>query len=153
MPAEGWYYDYLQEVKFTGPDSSEIVWEWFPLDHLIQDHDPDKPNYGSIAEHPERIDINYSLRQSPPLHWFPYLNAIAYDPVLDQIMLTTRSHSELWLIDHSTTTEEAAGEKGDLLYRWGNPRAYGVNDPQGQQLLGRTTHTGSLEDTPEKATS
>ena len=136
VPAGGWYYDYLQEIKLTGPDRSEIVWEWFPLDHIIQDHDPDKPNYGSIAGHSERIDINYSLRQSPPLHWFPYLNAIDYDPVLDQIMLTTRSYGELWIIDHNTTTEEAASEKGDLLYRWGNPRAYGAGGPQDQQLFG-----------------
>lgn len=138
LSAEEWNYDYLREVKFTGPNSSETVWEWSPLDHLVQDHDPDKPNYGPIAEYPERIDINYILRrhiQGSWLYGLPYLNAIDYNQALDQIMLTSRIYSELWIIDHNTTTEEAAGEKGDLLYRWGNTRAYGVDNPQDQQLF------------------
>ena len=112
-----WRYDFLQEVKPTGPQSGEVVWEWSTLDHLVQDHDPTKPGYGSIAEHPERIDINYAN--------YSHINAIDYNPVLKQIMLSVRHFSELWIIDHNTTTEEAAGPKGDLLYRWGNPQAHG----------------------------
>ena len=117
-----WRYDFLQEVKPTGPQSGEVVWEWSTLDHLVQDHDPSKPGYGPIAEHPERIDINYT--------GYTYFNSIDYNPFLDQIMLSVRHFSELWIIDHSTTTEEAAGPKGDLLYRWGNPRAHDNEGPQ-----------------------
>src|SRR5690606_15913622 len=58
-------------------------------------------------------------------------NAIDYNPQLDQIMISTREFSELWIIDHSTTTAEAAGHTGgrsgkggDILYRYGNPAAY-----------------------------
>lgn len=50
-------------------------------------------------------------------------------------MLTVRNFSELWIIDHNTTTEEAAGPKGDLLYRWGNPRAHGNGGYEDQHLL------------------
>ncbi len=50
-------------------------------------------------------------------------------------MLSPRHYSELWVIDHSTTAEEAAGEKGDLLYRWGNPRAYRAGTVSDQQLF------------------
>jgi hypothetical protein len=46
------------------------------------------------------------------------------------------------VIDHSTTTAEAAGHSGgnsgkggDLLYRWGNPRAYNAGDADDQQLF------------------
>ena len=135
----GLQYDYIREVKPTGPSGGEIVWEWSVLDHLVQDHNPDKPNYGPIANHPGRIDINYTLRQSPTgsdlTHDWTHINTINYNPVLDQIMLSVRNYSELWIIDHHTTTEEAAGPKGDLLYRWGNPRAYGTGDYQNQKLF------------------
>ena len=138
VPRGEWIYDYLREVKPTGPNSGEIVWEWSTLDHLVQDHDPSKSNYGPIAERPGRIDINYSLHQIRSDFWdhdWTHINAIDYNPVLDQIMLSVRNFSELWIIDRNTTTEEAAGPKGDLLYRWGNPRAYGAGDYQDQQLF------------------
>ena len=135
------WYDYLVEVKPTGPNSGEVVWQWSVMDHLVQDNDPNKPNYGPIAEHPERIDINYTLHQQPLRRHFTYLNALDYNPALDQIMISARNYSELWIIDHNTTTEEAAGPKGDLLYRWGNPRAHGNGDYQDQQLFRQhTTH-------------
>lgn len=129
----GWLYDYLREIKPTGPDSGEVVWEWSTSDHLVQDHDPDKADYGPVAGHPGRIDINYNIRRSH--HRLFHVNSIDYDPVLDQIMLSSRNYSELWIIDHNTTTEEAAGTKGDLLYRWGNPQAYGAGGYQDQQLF------------------
>lgn len=131
----GLSYDYLIEVRPTGPSHGEIVWEWSMLDHLIQDHDPTKPNYGAIAENPGRIDINYNLSSwYNPADW-SHVNAVDYNPVLDQIMISVRNYSELWIIDHNTTTDEAAGEKGDLLYRWGNPRAYGVGSYEDQELF------------------
>lgn len=59
------------------------------------------------------------------------MNGIDYNPVLDQIALSTHNLNEWYIIDHSTTTAEAAtssggnsGKGGDLLYRWGNPAAY-----------------------------
>jgi hypothetical protein len=68
-----------------------------------------------------------------------HVNGIAYNADLDQIMISIHSFSEFWIIDHSTTTKEAAshaggkyGKGGDLLYRWGNPQAYrnGTNTDQ-----------------------
>ncbi len=137
---EGLDYDRLVEVKPTGSNGGEVVWEWSVWDHLIQDHDQDKENYGAVAEHPERIDINFILYQLynsemlGPGDW-THSNAIDYNPALDQIMLSPRHYGELWVIDHSITTEEAAGEKGDLLYRWGNPRAYRAGTVSDQQLF------------------
>jgi len=71
-----------------------------------------------------------------------HVNAVAYNADLDQIMLTVRSFNEFWIIDHSTTSAEAAGHTGgrsgkggDLLYRWGNPLAYGVGTKANQQLF------------------
>ena len=140
----------IVEARPTGPDSAEIVWEWSVFDHLIQDFDPNKPNYGVVAEHPERIDLNFGLAGAPCKHegtprayldWI-HANALDYNAELDQIMVTVRHFSEIWIIDHSVSAAEAArsvggnaGRGGDLLYRWGNPRAYGAGTPAYQRLF------------------
>jgi hypothetical protein len=117
------------EVQPTGPTTGTIVWEWKVWDHLVQDHDSSKANFGPVATQPERVDVNYDTTggKSDWLHF----NAIAYNAALDQIVVSSRTNSEIWIIDHSTTTSEAAGRTGgrwgkggDLLYRWGNPAAY-----------------------------
>lgn len=71
-----------------------------------------------------------------------HTNSVDYNAELDQIVLSVHSFSEIWIIDHGTTTAEAAGHNGgrygrggDLLYRWGNPRAYGAGDESDQQLF------------------
>lgn len=118
------------EVQPTRPKGGKIVWEWHVWDHLIQNRDRTKPNYGDPAAHPERIDVDCNGRPVPA--FWNHGNSIAYNAKLDQVMLSARGCSEIWVIDHSTTTAEAAGRSGgrsgkggDLLYRWGNPAAYG----------------------------
>ncbi|MEZ6061945.1 MAG: aryl-sulfate sulfotransferase [Planctomycetaceae bacterium] len=71
-----------------------------------------------------------------------HVNSVAYNPRLDQIMISVHEFSEVWILDHSTTTDEAAshsggksGKGGDLLYRWGNPRAYRSGTNTDQQLF------------------
>lgn len=63
-----------------------------------------------------------------------HINGIGYDPDNDLIFLSVNFYSEVWVIDHSTTTEIAAthsggnfGRGGDLIYRFGNPSAHGDN--------------------------
>ncbi len=129
--------DYIIEVQPTGPTTGSIVWEWHVWDHLVQDIDNTKANFGVVADHPELADINYvdpAITPNGEADWM-HSNAIDYNPELDQIMLSVRHFNELWIIDHTTTTAEAAGHTGgdsgkggDLLYRWGNPEAYGAGD-------------------------
>ena len=122
----------------------KIVWEWRVMDHLVQDFDQTKANFGNVAQHPALVDLNYTHR-TPRGHgvadWM-HLNAVDYNAKLDQIMLGVRTFDELWVIDHSTTTAEAAshsggrsGKGGDLLYRWGNPRAYRAGTAADQTLF------------------
>ena len=141
---KGIRHDYLVEVRPTGANGGEVVWEWSIWDHLVQDFDPSKPNYGVVAEHPELIDINFLLELwgKALLRDWTHTNAIDYNPELDQIMLSPRHFSELWIIDRSATVEEARGHSGgnggmggDLLYRWGNPQAYGHGDADDRRLF------------------
>jgi hypothetical protein len=224
--------DCLVEIKPTGKTTGEVVWEWRTWDHLVQDRDKTKPNYGNVSEHPELFDVNFihgeedqvtqmmatkdgrdklrtlgyigsgpatpddakkdaakkdgdkggdkkdaaksdadkkddvkkdadkkdadkkdgakagskddqasakpkdtqkkdqprGPRKEPD--WM-HVNAVDYNADLDQIVISSPHFSEIWIIDHSTTTAEAKGHTGgrrghggDILYRWGNPRAY-----------------------------
>jgi arylsulfotransferase ASST/type IX secretion system substrate protein len=107
-----------------------IVWEWKVWDHMVQDVDNAVDNYGVVSESPELININYILGNPNDEDWI-HINSIDYNEELDQILLSCHNFSEVWIIDHSTTTSEASGHSGgifnkggDLLYRWGNPQAY-----------------------------
>ncbi|MEW6199555.1 MAG: aryl-sulfate sulfotransferase [Planctomycetota bacterium] len=118
----------IVEIQPVGAAGGNVVWEWHLWDHLIQDVDPGKPNYGVVADHPELLDINYG---NPVGGDWMHANALDYNPELDQIIFSSHYMSELYIIDHSTTTAEAAGHTGgrsgmggDFLYRWGNPAVY-----------------------------
>jgi len=137
--------DHVVEVQPTGPTSGAIVWEWHLRDHLIQDNDPTKANFGVVEDHPERVDFNYVPGGGNPgrADW-NHVNSVDYNEALDQILLSPRTFDEVWVIDHSTTTAEAAGHSGgnsgkggDLLYRWGNPETYRAGDSGDQQLYGQ----------------
>ncbi|MEM6698455.1 MAG: aryl-sulfate sulfotransferase, partial [Bacteroidota bacterium] len=104
------------------PTLDSIVWQWSAWDHLVQNHDASKANFGQPSNHPELIDLNYDEHDGHP-DWL-HINAIDYNPILDQIVLSVPYFNEFWIIDHNTTAEEASGRQGDLLYRWGNPQAY-----------------------------
>jgi uncharacterized protein (TIGR03437 family) len=121
--------DAVVEIQPTRPKGGRIVWEWHVWDHLIQNYDRTRSNYGDPAAHPELIDPNASPRKIPA--FWNHMNSVDYNSQLDQILLSVRGNSEVWVIDHATTTAEAAshaggksGKGGDLLYRWGNPQMY-----------------------------
>lgn len=131
------------ELKPLGIDSAEIVWEWKLFDHLIQDFDDTQLNFGVVADHPELVDINYFPGAQNTPDWI-HLNSIDYNPELDQILVSSHRMCEVWVIDHSTTTLEAAGHGGgisgrggDLLYRWGNPQAYKRGGPSTKVFFGQ----------------
>jgi len=132
--------DHIIEVEPTEPKGGNIVWEWHVWDHVIQDFDTSKDNYGIVSEHPELININYP--EIPVPGDWNHINSIDYNKEFDQILLSARGMSEIWVIDHSTTKEEAEGHSGgrygrggDLLYRWGNPRVYHTGNKTDQKLF------------------
>jgi len=132
--------DAVIEIQRTGPKSGKIVWEWHVWDHLVQNFDSKRANYGDVAAHPELIDAHGSGRGLPS--FWNHMNSVAYSEKLDQIVLSVRGFNEVWVIDHGTTTREAAGHTGgkrgkggDLLYRWGNPASYKRGTSPDRQLF------------------
>ena len=122
---------HIIEVEPAGLTEGNIVWEWHVWDHLVQDFDPTADNYGVVADNPGKVDINFFRNGNAD--WI-HANAIDYNPELDQIVISTPFLSEAWIINHDTTTEEAAGTAGDLMYRWGNPQAYDRGTAADQKL-------------------
>lgn len=131
--------DHIIEIEPVYPDGANIVWEWHAWDHMVQEFDETKDNYGVVADHPELIDINFTPDGVADWH---HMNAIDYNPFLDQIVMSVPTFNEMWIIDHSTTTQQAAGHSGglsgmggDLIFRWGNPMAYQAGDTLDQKLF------------------
>lgn len=119
----------IMEIQPTGTSTGTVVWQWNLWDHLVQNTNASAANYQtSIVNHPELMNINYS----PQKDWF-HMNGVDYNPMLDQIALSSHNMNMWMIIDHSTTTAEAAGHTGgnagkggDFLYRYGNPASYGA---------------------------
>jgi hypothetical protein len=140
IPQSGLWTEVIFELKPVGENGAEIVWQWRLADHLVQDIDETKNNFAVIADHPERVNVNYS-KDVDSSDWV-HANAVSYSKDLDQVIISAHSFNEFWIVDHSTTTGQAAGSSGgksgkggDLLYRWGNPRTYDRGTDEDQQLF------------------
>ncbi|WP_046743684.1 aryl-sulfate sulfotransferase [Kordia zhangzhouensis] len=139
---------YPEKLIEIDPNTDTIVWEWRSYDHIIQDDNPSLPNFGNVSQHPHKININYNpIANGDIMHG----NGIDYDANKDVIYLSINFFSEVWVIDHSTTTSEAAtgsggnyGKGGDLVYRFGNPRAY--DNMMGEVRGDRNHYPNLLED-------
>jgi hypothetical protein len=131
--------DKIVEIKPIGADSAEVVWEWKFIDHLIQDVDSTKPNFGLVSNHPELLDVNFD---NGYLNDWTHVNAVDYNADLDQIIISARHLNEIYIIDHSTTTAEAASNVGgnsnmggNFLWRRGNPQVYQQGTASQQKLF------------------
>ncbi len=120
--------DKIVEIQQTGLNTGTVVWEWHLWDHLCQSYNSAKDNYvTNTSDHPELFNINFN-----PVKEIWHANGLDYNPMLDQIVVSAHNANEVYIIDHSTTTAEAAshsgglgGRGGDFLYRWGKPATYG----------------------------
>ena len=130
---------YLEKIIELNPETKSIEWEWRSADHLIQDFKSSTPNYGQIADHPEKIDLNYVSDQFGDLM---HANGLFYDSERDVILLSVNFYSEVWVISHSNTTEESITSLGDLKYRFGNPQAY---QSLGERIFFKNHHPTIVE--------
>jgi len=116
---QGLWIDGLIEVD---PSSDEIVWSWSVFDHLVQDRDPSRDNYGVVADSLDKIDFNNVPPFGGPMggmnpDW-NHINAVDYNAELDQIVVSSAHQNEVWVIDRTS---------GDIVYRWGQPANYGAS--------------------------
>jgi outer membrane protein assembly factor BamB len=98
----GFWVDFVREVDKNG----KTIWEWHVWDHL--------------GTGPNQIDINFKLPDAmggtyPNFDW-THFNTCEYIPESDELILNSRNFSEFYIVNHKT---------GDIVYRWGNPSAYG----------------------------
>ncbi len=165
-PSSGPWLEKILEIEPQGKTGGKIVWEWHLKDHMIQDFDPKKANYGKPADHPELLDFNKGRKLEPRISQDSivilqakgmtgrnttagnlgadifHFNAVKYNAELDQIVFSSPELNEIFIIDHSTTTQQAASHKGgrygkggDFIYRWGNPQNYQRGDSTNRQLF------------------
>jgi hypothetical protein len=119
------------EVNPRAEKGKEIVWDWHLWDHVTPE--------SQAAEHPELF--NGSAGSTAGSQWV-HLNGITICEKRDLIAFTSRLFSELFIIDHGTAIQEAAGHTGgrrgkggDFLYRWGNPTNYDTTATQRINVL------------------
>ncbi len=110
--------DVIYEIDPEG----KVVWKWSAWEHR-----------GMNSK--SHLDVNF-ITYVLPEHaqnnpdW-THFNTIDYDPAADRILVDSREFGELYIIDRKT---------GDIIYRWGNPSAYGAGkaptlSTPGEQVL------------------
>lgn len=153
IPKAGLWPGKIVEIEPTDRMHGKVVWEWYIKDHLIQNYDKTKKNYGNPADHPELLDFNAGDTLPAPISqdsvevlqkqgrmWrnqtaenlgsdVYHFNAISYNADLDQILFSSPELSEVFIIDHSTTMKEAASHKGGR-WRHGGDFLYRWGNPQ-----------------------
>jgi hypothetical protein len=122
----------IMEIRPIGEDSAELVWEWYLWDHLIQNYDDTKDNFGNPNANKGKMNINnVGLVAKSWMHF----NSIQYNPRLEQILFSSPSANEIFIIDNSTTSDQAATNSGgrwhkggEFLFRFGTNATYTDND-------------------------
>lgn len=119
----------IYEYELLDNGILNMVWSWHSWDHVVQNFDNTKPNFGDPNSERGKFDLNYSI--SGGKADFMHSNSIDYNPNTDEIIMSVKAFDEVWVIDHSTTEIEAAtdtggnyGRGGEIIYRWGNPSTY-----------------------------
>ncbi len=128
---DGVWSEAILEVQPSRPTGGAIVWEWHLWDHLVQDLDATKANFGVVADSVGKLDVNFiGADQNPAINpnWV-HMNSLDYHAGRDEILMSSRLLSEIWVIPHGP------GRSGDFLYRWGNPKVYRRGSAADQKLF------------------
>jgi len=128
IPEGGLWSEMVLELAPDTSGGAIVVWEWHAWDHLVQDYDATKDNFGVVSDQIDKIDLNYGTPSSQPSDWL-HINAIDYDPYFNHLLLSVPTFDELWIVDYANFTP------GKLLWRWGNPEAHGQGSEDDKKLF------------------
>lgn len=91
------------EIEKQGTNSANILWQWDIWDHLTE--------------------LGLDLGTARIEDWI-HLNSIDYNNALNQIMINSRSHNKVWIIDRASgdlVTESSVGTTGQHDAQWVDP--------------------------------
>jgi hypothetical protein len=135
--------DKITELKPTGLNTADVVWEWYASDHTCE------ANTGT--DKPELLDKGKGKSLMGGDFDIMHTNNVSYNRTMNQLVVSVNGYCELIVIDHSTTTAEAKGHTGgrwgkggDILYRWGTPANYGMT---GTKYFNRQHGCSWIQDT------
>lgn len=105
----------IMEVKPNGPTAGLPVWKWSLWNHLYQLKYPEAANYSFPK--PKEGCVNINLGKQKRRGWIlPF--ELEYNEK-EQLILLISQNQQAWVIDHSTTTAEAATDKGGRFGKGG----------------------------------
>ena len=143
--------DKIVELDSSNPADVKEIWTWRAWDHMVQDFDPEKDNYGNVADNPDKIDINFRFPIERNSHRasadFGHANKVTYyeEGGKGRVILNLRVFGEFFVIDYDSKK---------IIDRWGNPcsskrgecPSYMNNGEQ--QLFGPHASNRVAEDSP-----
>lgn len=135
------WIDTILEVKPDGRDGGQIVWRWRSDGHFFSEAKGSDQN-GEASKQSEQVSPSVASDVTSgraSLHF----TSVSFHPLRNQILVNSLGGGEVWVIDRavspsSSASSEDGKELGDnLVYRWGNPAAWGMKGERklfGQQF-------------------
>lgn len=123
--------DALLEFDMDG----NLVWVWEFWDHMFQTQTPDTSHYYPLSKeddqavNPDPFDRMYfkKLFATSIGGDSTHTNAIDFNAERMEVLMNPVHKAGFFVFKFNTTTEEARGEKGDFVYRWGDPSMYDIH--------------------------
>jgi hypothetical protein len=119
-----WSGGVVEVAQIPGTQNADTVWSWHLWDHL-----------DNTGTNPQTLNVNdVGTPISGYADWI-HMNAVTYNPQLDQIIVSSRNLNEIYIIPHDTSTANCAGPAGNFLFRWGHAQVYGATGGDTAQWL------------------
>jgi len=101
----GAIYEICRSSAANNCADGEIVWRWSIWDHIVQDVDSSISStyVNDISAHTDKVNLNF-YSGSGAVDW-THMNAVDYNPLTDQILISVHNFSEYWVIQHSDASQ------------------------------------------------